>query len=388
MNDKRKHENGQILVLLAIMLAALLAILALVLDGGNLYLNRRTAQNAADAGALAGARIYCLTESTSQAISTAKQYAEVHNGPTNAQVLVGSDIVTVTARITFDTYFAPLIGIPEMAAEATAAAGCFFPTSGVGVLPIAWACRPPIDSSLSTSEDCQQQAITKEQLEYYLDNPPPAGEIHPELYIVMDSNSEPDDLEKSCISNGGWLECDLDGDGEDDLNANGDRSWLDLNGGGGGASELINWINNGYPTIIKAHTWMGGQPGNETTIYHAIANHIGKIFAVPIFDAFCDRYPDPRCADLVHSDDTIVPSSGGNYYYHIAGFAGFYISCVNAPGVPGAECPGHRAARELGTIRANTKTIEGYFIAGVLPQLGGRPGTGIDFGAFALKLIR
>jgi uncharacterized membrane protein len=53
---RQNSESGQFLVMLAVMLLALLAMLALVLDGGTLYLRRREAQNAADAGALAGAR--------------------------------------------------------------------------------------------------------------------------------------------------------------------------------------------------------------------------------------------------------------------------------------------------------------------------------------------
>ena len=41
-------------MLFAIGLLVLLAVSALVIDGGNMYLSRRVAQSAADAGALAG----------------------------------------------------------------------------------------------------------------------------------------------------------------------------------------------------------------------------------------------------------------------------------------------------------------------------------------------
>jgi Flp pilus assembly protein TadG len=50
------RERGQIVALFAISLAALVAVLGLIFDGGNFYVQRRTAQNAADAGALAGTR--------------------------------------------------------------------------------------------------------------------------------------------------------------------------------------------------------------------------------------------------------------------------------------------------------------------------------------------
>ena len=54
---KQRHaERGQILVIVAGGLIGLLAIAALVLEGGTLILNRRDGQNASDLGALAGAR--------------------------------------------------------------------------------------------------------------------------------------------------------------------------------------------------------------------------------------------------------------------------------------------------------------------------------------------
>jgi hypothetical protein len=53
--QKSKSESGQILVLLAVGFVALLAFVALAIDGGAVFLDRRSAQNAADAAALAGA---------------------------------------------------------------------------------------------------------------------------------------------------------------------------------------------------------------------------------------------------------------------------------------------------------------------------------------------
>lgn len=386
---RENSERGQFLVMLAVMLLALLAMLALVLDGGTLYLRRREAQNAADAGALAGARALCLTKDAGQAAYMATQYAEVHNSADSSQTIVGTETVSVTTQASFDTYFAHFIGMPRLTASASAVAGCFPPTNGEHVLPIAWACRPPVHGVPTTSDDCQEQALTPEQLKDRLDNPAPPGEVHPELYIVMDSKAEPDDLAEICMSNDGWLNCDMDGDGDDDLIANGDRSWLDLNGGGGGASELTSWIEDGFPGEITEHTWFGGQPGAETSTFQTVGDYVGKTFGIPVFNIICDGEPDKKCSGKVHSEDTIMTSAGGNYFYHVIAFAAFYVSCVDAPGVPGPECPGHKVARELDLIKANTKTIEGYFVTGILPNLGGgKPGEGLDTGVYSLKLIR
>jgi hypothetical protein len=51
-----QDERGQAIVLMAFAMIALLAFAALAIDGGNAYVERRRAQNGADAGALAGAR--------------------------------------------------------------------------------------------------------------------------------------------------------------------------------------------------------------------------------------------------------------------------------------------------------------------------------------------
>ena len=50
-----RHQRGQGFVLLSLFLVVLLGLVALGVDGGSLYLNRRQVQNAADAAALAGA---------------------------------------------------------------------------------------------------------------------------------------------------------------------------------------------------------------------------------------------------------------------------------------------------------------------------------------------
>src|SRR5947209_6769625 len=53
---ERGRERAQVIVLFAIALLAMLAAMGVAIDGGELYVQRRTAQNAADAAALAGSR--------------------------------------------------------------------------------------------------------------------------------------------------------------------------------------------------------------------------------------------------------------------------------------------------------------------------------------------
>src|SRR3972149_1920131 len=81
MSPSNKHERGQAMVIFVLAIAGLLAFIALAIDGGNTLTERRRAQNAADAGALAGARTLWLQRSASnwfetqllQAINTASE---------------------------------------------------------------------------------------------------------------------------------------------------------------------------------------------------------------------------------------------------------------------------------------------------------------------------
>ena len=72
----RPHERGQILVLFAGGLVALLLIAALAFDVGMMLVERRDEQDAADAAALAGAR-YVLTDQAA-AIGAARDIARMN----------------------------------------------------------------------------------------------------------------------------------------------------------------------------------------------------------------------------------------------------------------------------------------------------------------------
>jgi uncharacterized membrane protein len=81
MTEKNGHlQNGQALAQVAILMVVLLAFAALAIDGGRIYLERRRMQNAADAGALAGAREICFGDGSQDPLVVAEQYAVNQNG--------------------------------------------------------------------------------------------------------------------------------------------------------------------------------------------------------------------------------------------------------------------------------------------------------------------
>ena len=67
-------EKAQVLPLLVFAVIAMVAFTALIIDGGSIMVNRRDAQAAADAGALAGARELCYSTGADP-LDVAENYA-------------------------------------------------------------------------------------------------------------------------------------------------------------------------------------------------------------------------------------------------------------------------------------------------------------------------
>ena len=94
------ETSGQALVLLAIYFMALMFAVGLAIDGGQLFVAKRTQQEAADAGAFAGAVVLYQGGTTAQAIAAAIADT-TKNGYTDG---VGSVVVTVNAPPTSGQY--------------------------------------------------------------------------------------------------------------------------------------------------------------------------------------------------------------------------------------------------------------------------------------------
>ena len=98
MNAKR--EPGQIMVLLALGLVALLGFTALAVDLGMAYADRRQAQNAADAAALAGARYAGNWLKGNKGVCTGFGNSQKTEVQTAAQAAVGNFYPSVTPTVT------------------------------------------------------------------------------------------------------------------------------------------------------------------------------------------------------------------------------------------------------------------------------------------------
>ena len=116
------NQKGQAVILTSAVCLLLLVMLALVVDMGNLYLQKTKLQTAVDAAALAGAQ--SLPGSTAKARDAANQYM-LNNGVTTTATIAFAEsntkiIVTVSQNV--PTYFLRVIGTKTVAVGATATA--------------------------------------------------------------------------------------------------------------------------------------------------------------------------------------------------------------------------------------------------------------------------
>jgi Flp pilus assembly protein TadG len=393
VSHRNRTQRGQSAVIVAILLVAMMALLALTFDGGYAYFQRRLAQSAADSGALAGAAVRCAN--TGDPIETALDYAVNKNAAHQAEASLAQGVVNVTTTITTTTFFASVLGRPNMVVGAAAEAGCFAPGSFTGhVLPMAWACSPPTvdDDDWVVNDNTCEVKYAEPENNYY------------PKYVIMDSISATEDYYCQDPPNSGQpagaIDCDLDNDGFNDVLGQGGRSWLDLTNQGGGAADLIRWIN-GTEVYISTHMWRMGQQGVANSVFQAVGNQVGKELVMPVFDYFCTRSVTPSCPNIegLWHDEDDYPGGGGTSatWYHIISFSIFHITCVDAPGAgtPPGGCPTIGAAKQamldagfnMGQVNS-LKAIEGYFIRGYIPGAEGRPSDGVYGGLHTLYLTR
>ncbi len=159
-----KARSGQVMVLVAVLLIGLVAMLALVLDGGNAYLQRRHVQNAADAAALASAYRVAQGASDSSVSSTVTEYAITRNGagsasavylPSGTQIGAGSvppgtNGVRVTVTQTVSTFFAGVVGLGHITMTGKATAEFQTQSAGCGGFAV-WAHSQTCSNSINWS---------------------------------------------------------------------------------------------------------------------------------------------------------------------------------------------------------------------------------------------
>ena len=368
----QRRERGQIIVLAAMGMVALIALVALVLEGGNAYAQQRVTQNTVDAAANAGAVV--LAQSLGGVAKTTTDVAAamspiVAAGPTgldildarftnvtgqlltplgvvtttrSAAALVGTDAippdtqgVSVAGTRTFGTSFARVIGIPSMnsSADATAVAGSL---QGGDFLPIVF----PINVT-----DCEVNGDLVEpgrEINWQLSQPgnPPTG---PEYIIPL------------CKPAGGAFQV------------------LDLVPGMKCEDEVTSSIN----VQLTLPQDVPGDPGNDCAkkIFDALA---GKIPGGPFLIPICDSGNDEGCAD-----------GGGGGVYHIVKVASVWIDYVSDQnGGKNPACDSD-PSKNLYTIAGNgsSSCVAGWFVRYISAGAVGTASVG-NSDAIGVQLIK
>jgi Flp pilus assembly protein TadG len=145
--DRTRHQDGQILVIFALALLAIMGMVGLVLDGGGAFAQRRDEQNVADMAALAAANDYLINNSVDLATARARTIAS-SNGYTHGDLATSVDVtidttngVTAQVQITAPhaNAFASVLGMSTWSIGASATALAGFPDTAAGANPFIFA---------------------------------------------------------------------------------------------------------------------------------------------------------------------------------------------------------------------------------------------------------
>jgi len=334
---KKENENGQSILIIAMIVLVLLALVALVVDVGNAYAHRRMVQNAVDAAAMAGARKLAFRgpSSTNPAEEVSHSdvaayinwYAE-ENGLQQANLrawfildngkrvqIEASDMmapekavgVGVEADLPFDTYFAHLLGFDTMEATADSAAYHIWGPCSIDdcIFPVI------VDNGLFVNEPGGKPVIGKEYVLW----------VHSQL----------------TPGNFGWIYW-VDGEG----NLRGDPPQ-----GPEVTSLEPNLIDNCRSGGWQAGEWVHGDNGVNfqpvlDILEQRINNELPMTVTVPIYDG--------------------LDYQGNNSIFRISGFGVFNLICAHSSRAHYAGDCGPEASKD------NTKYLTGRFVREHIPE--------------------
>jgi Flp pilus assembly protein TadG len=359
----------------------MLAMSALVIDGGNAFVQQRTTQNGADAAAEAGALVLAqnITGSTNSdqdvldavAASATKNAISLSSAIyTNVDgnslgIVVGSigsgppppaaSGVRAIGTKTFGTYVGGVIGVNNLTATAQATAvagpseGCSI-SQGCTLLPITFPVSPTVCDGTGN--------------QIVVGTPP---------YPVVDINA------RNAGNEAILGICKT---------ANGSVGWLDiqppLSSCGNGVPGLICEINNPDYSLTFP-IWLNTKTGNVNSkpVDDAVNQYDGTTVLIPFYDCIKDNVgqlqPGPACPPPPYT------GNGNNAYYHIVGVYGFYLdhAYINGSNPECNQTPGAPPAGGNG----GTGCLKGWFVQ---PLSAGAVGSGphTPGGAVSVQLIR
>src|SRR5262245_16748535 len=134
----RESERGQLLVVFALAMIALIGAVGLIIDGGDTFLQRRSQQNATDAAAMAAGFAYLNFQNETDAartVATRNGFTHGSNGVT-VNVTVGTSDIVVTIAKPHQNYFSGVVGFASWDVSTTASVVAGTPNGAQGLLPL------------------------------------------------------------------------------------------------------------------------------------------------------------------------------------------------------------------------------------------------------------
>ena len=347
-------EKGQVIPILVIGILVTVMMAALLIDGGMVLSHRRTAQAAADAGALAAVKSLCPgsggTNADARAVAITfveDNDAEFINLPDGEQ-FPEDHTIRVEARAASQAFFSGVFDQMGLTANAAAEANCRLAAGADGAVLTFPAPFPCLNKVVDENGDVVS-----------------CGNINAgDMAIFMDSDS----TRVYCFhpeNNPGGVSC------PNPINYNSSRGWMSLDGG----PQLKNcWLNASCPApLIYPNTWLSRIPGNRTSEYkHLADNYINETFVIGIYDQESAKRPSP-CPS---GDTCILRNGNGHGAYRIVGFAEFTLTCVARQN---QSCPFRSS---IGVTGGNT--VEGFFTTDFSLGAGG----GGTFGQYIVQLTQ
>jgi hypothetical protein len=137
-SERHESERGQLLVLFALAIVAMIAMVGLVIDGGDTALQRRDQQNVADAAAMAAGYAKANgQDETAAARTVAAANGYVHGtNNTTVNVTVGPIEVTVDVSRPHRNYFSGVVGFNSWDVATTATIRAGIPNGAYGAMPL------------------------------------------------------------------------------------------------------------------------------------------------------------------------------------------------------------------------------------------------------------
>jgi Flp pilus assembly protein TadG len=325
LRKQRGGEEGQTLIVVLFAMPLLIAIIALVADGSNLFTNKRSVQNAADAAVFAVAQDLpadgsactsapCLAtfQSDADAYSRLKNsgpavtHACADSTDTNCYVTPipgkGNSSAQIRLRKSVTTFIAGFVGLSSSSVSAKAAVSLGGAPNAAGNVAPVGVQRDSVNCSASS---CPNTPVT-------LDFDNQAG------FALMDLS---------------------------DMSTTGPTP-----AGSADANTMKDWITFGYPGLLPANAWYGNNNGQKNGIKNAFTADGRTVMLIPVFD-------------------TVSPATGTPLSYHVVGFAAFVIDSG------GIDWNG------------NTHKLTGHFVVFIAKGIsGGPPGGPNDFGVHVIQL--